>query len=229
MKNVFKKYIKMLDKADNVIVSRQGDNYFIGNGYIVVSVSAAIYNVYFQTEKPYYRDLQDNTSIQSIRGKRKEGVLFEETSFLDYNKCFPDPFDLYPCKQTTFLFDTPEYRTNLFTSEKKVIAVNSVFIDALNDITTFYSDTTISTTNAEFSPIIYSDTDFKALVMPVRHNINKDIVNALINANMEQLPGGIVSPFKGDCIPFSVHFYKCAENRIYATNKKGRLYYEVRS
>ena len=188
MKNVFKKYIKMLDKSDNVIVSRQGDYYFIGNGYIVVSVSAAIYNVYFQTEKPYYRDLQDNTSIQSIRGKRKEGILFEERSFLDYNKCFPDPFDLRPCKQTTFLFDTPDYhnyRTNLFTSENKVIAVNSVFVDALNDITTFYSNTTISSTNAEFSPIIYSDTDFKALVMPVRHNINKDIVNALINANME--------------------------------------------
>lgn len=185
MKNVFKKYIKMLDKADNVIVSRQGDFYFIGNGYIVVSVSAAIYNVYFQTEKPYYRELQDNTSIESIRGKRKEGVLFEERSFLDYNKCFPDPFDLHPCKQTTFLFDTPKYLTNLFTSEKKVIAVNSVFIDALNDITTFYSDTTISTTDAEFSPIVYSNADFKALVMPVRHNIDKNVVNALINANME--------------------------------------------
>lgn len=185
MKNVFKKYIKMLDKADNVIVSRQGDNYFIGNGYIVVSVSAAIYNVYFQTEKPYYRDLQDNTSIGSTRGKRKDGVLFEEISFLDYNKCFPDPFDLRPCKQTDFSFDNGQYHTNLFTSENKVIAVNSVFIAALNDITTFYSDTTISTTNVEFSPIIYSDTDFKALVMPVRHNINKDIVNALINANME--------------------------------------------
>ena len=185
MKNVFKNYIKMLDKTDNVIVSRQGDYYFIGNGYIVVSVSAVAYSVYFQTEKPYYRDLQDNTSIESIRGKRKEGVLFEERSFLDYNKCFPDPFDLRPCKQTDFSFDNGQYHTNLFTSENKVIAVNSVFIDALNDITTFYSDTTISTTNAEFSPIIYSDTDFKALVMPVRHNINKDIVHALINANME--------------------------------------------
>lgn len=201
MKNVFKNYIKMLDKTDNVIVSRQGDYYFIGNGYIVVSVSAVAYSVYFQTEKPYYRDLQDNTSIESIRGKRKEGVLFEERSFLDYNKCFPDPFDLRPCKQTDFSFDNGQYHTNLFTSENKVIAVNSVFIDALNDITTFYSDTTISTTNAEFSPIIYSDTDFKALVMPVRHNINKDIVHALINANMEQLPGGSFPPLKGIVSP----------------------------
>lgn len=188
MKNVFKKYIKMLDKADNVIVSRQGDNYFIGNGYIVISVSTAIYSVYFQTEKPYYRDLQDNTSIQSIRGKRKEGILFEETSFLDYNKCFPDPFDLRPCKQTTFLFDTPDYynyRTNLFTSENKVIAVNSTFIEALNDISTFYPYVDILTGEAEFSPIIYSNDEFKALVMPVRHNIDKNIANALINANME--------------------------------------------
>lgn len=229
MKNVFKKYIKMLDKADNVIVSRQGDNYFIGNGYIVVSVSAAAYSVYFQTEKPYYRDLQDNTSIGSTQAKRKEGVLFEERTFLDYNKCFPDPLDLHPCKQTDFSFDNGRYHTNLFTSENKVIAVNSVFIDALNDITTFYSGTTISTTNAEFSPIIYSDTDFKALVMPVRHNIDKNIVTALINANMEQLPGGSFPPLKGIVSPSQYIYNKCAENRIYATNKKGRLYYEVRS
>lgn len=131
MKNVFKKSIKLFDKEDTIIVSRNGDEYGIICSYFGLRVPAAMYDCYFRTEKPYYVQLEDRQTWKSYRCDRKSKTGDLSPDYMDIDKLFP--VDATAAKITPYLYEVEGKPTRVFAGSDLIIA-NDAFVDAFVDI-----------------------------------------------------------------------------------------------
>lgn len=77
MKNNYKKIIRIYDKAERRLISNIDGFYYVTDGFTAVKLPEGVYKLFFQTEKPYYKDLEPG-----------QGLIIE-----DVKKPAPDPVD----------------------------------------------------------------------------------------------------------------------------------------
>ena len=131
MKNVFKKAIKLFDKQEVVIISRNGDEYGIICGYFGLRMPAATYDLYFRPEKPYYVQLEDRQTWKSYKNTRKSSVGELSPDYMDVDKLFP--VDATAAKITPFLYEIDGRTARVFAGDDLIIA-NDAFVEAFVDV-----------------------------------------------------------------------------------------------
>lgn len=202
-KNPYKDFIKLMDKSERVIVSRNTrpyegneDNspetlYTICNGYMALELLEVRYRIYFCSEKPYYKELErDGSNYTSEKKDRKNGKLFSPVGDCDLSKFFPDMekqqhasyTGLHIDNETDKSYVSPAKELTIFCNAKTVILLNrdyfkpikSLFLD--NGSCKMLSDT-------DTSPITFYQYGERAIICPVRNReiLTDDMKQSIIN------------------------------------------------
>lgn len=173
MVNIYKNYIKCMDKSELIIISRDDENYYISNTFIALKVEPLSYDTFFTMEKPYYIPLEENTSV-SYRSKSERKQKPHIGDKVDFERIFKaEPIG--KAIKTPVKLELDNKEVNLFaiqdnSGEYIPLAVNVDYIKAFDGI--------VDEWNGQGSSIAPLCTE-NAVCLPVR--VESDKAKTIVN------------------------------------------------
>ena len=184
-KNAFNKYITVMNKSDNVFVTRidrkimlgsmetNDIRYYICNGHIALDINDYYYQSYFSGKKEYYFLLENKTTVS---WNRKNNTICTLEKHIEVDKVFPDPMtnsDVINCRKTSYTkaikqgYYNPAGAADIYATEKDIILINADYSKAITDCFEEYS---LYNESLPLKPVLYIDsyTGNRAIALPLR-------------------------------------------------------------
>lgn len=168
MKNEYAKFVKYLEKQDNIFVQRDGENVYLTDGKAVLMVPAILYNTYVKPLSGILPELAED----GMGCKRANDYTVEMGNGMDIKKAVDGLNTDYIIKESRFLVEIP------VTGKKKnalarmfyceggdYITVNNEYIDMFEEVAPLEPWRGAGKWNA---PIIRAADGFKVVIFPIR-------------------------------------------------------------
>lgn len=181
MKNIYKKFIKVMEKSNDVIMlERSGNNYFISNSHVILKISEYVYDSFFRIESPIFVELKDGQFGRYQKKFNKITSITEEGCKLD---TFMNVNTVNRNKFSNFMTDLKDEVIRwMKINNNDFMAVNNVYYEMFNDIFP-NAEWNYSTKN---DPLIHVDSNTcenDALILPI--NYDPDELNEFISIEKE--------------------------------------------
>ena len=183
MKNIYKKFIKAMEKSNVIMLERSGNNYFISNSHVILKISKYVYDSFFRIESPVFVELKDGQFGRYQKNSNKITSISEEGCKLDTLMSVKEIEIVNKNKFSNFMLDLKDNVIRwMKINNNDFIAVNNVYYEMFNDIFP----------NAEWhystkkNPLIHVDADTyenDALILPI--NYDPDELNEFISIEKE--------------------------------------------
>lgn len=167
MKNAFKPYIKALDKADSIHVSRFNDDAYVGSPQMVIKMHEIAYDLFFRTEKPYYIPMQPGEGFSRYRGiKTDAGQPEPSENPVRYDKIMSAEPER-AAMPTPIRIDASGYAEGLrvIQGHDFIVTVNEKWYNAIIQA---MQSTPLIKCDGMFKPITLTDGTITALLLPVK-------------------------------------------------------------
>lgn len=167
MKNVYRKFISQINKANNVLIERKGQYYYITDTFTALQVLIDDYMTYiYKPEKGIFIDLNDGETYYNGKIEPKDeqhhiSELFERTKRDSIDTAYI----------TRFMVDVPKYfHEDIFTTcriiqtSSDIITVNEEFMKCFDFIDEW------KTEGDHTHPIYGESIRGNAIILPLRHD-----------------------------------------------------------
>lgn len=158
------KYWKKAIKKDRIMVANDGENIYIVNGYNAFKLPA-MPAIWDELARPAFMENmpEAGAAYQYNRGERQTAMADDVKNI--FNRALSDET---PAARSPFIFDCGDKALRLYKNENgSITGVNSIY-DAMID-----HDLTMNIyCGGRYSPVIFVNSDFTALIMPVRMQDN---------------------------------------------------------
>ena len=170
MKNQYSKFVKYLEKQENICVQRSGDSVYLTDGKAALMVPATIYNSMIRPLSGLLPEMKEDC----IGAKRPSDLFVEiRPDGLDIKKAVEKLNTDKIIKQSRFLLELPPRGKNkkgdtvrIFKADDgDFIAVNTIFVDMFAECSTGEPWRGAGHWNA---PLVQKNDDFMLVMFPVR-------------------------------------------------------------
>ena len=183
MKNIYKKFIKAMEKSNVIMLERSGNNYFISNGHVILKISKYVYDSFFTIESPIFVELKDGQFGRYQKNFNKITNITDEGCKLDTPINVKQIDIINKNKFSNFMTDLKDTVIRwMKINNNDFMAVNNVYYEMFNDIFP-NAEWHYSTKN---NPLIHMDSvtyENDALILPI--NYDPDELNEFISIEKE--------------------------------------------
>ena len=172
MKNQYSKFIKYLEKQDNIFVQRSGDSVYLTDGKAALKVPATLYNSMIRPLSGLLPELKEDCI-----GTKRSSDLFVEIrpDGIDIKKVMENLSIDKVIKQSRFLLELPPKgkskkgdTVRIFKADSgDIIAVNTIFVEMFAECGTGEPGRGAGRWN---TPLVQKNDDFMLVMFPVRIN-----------------------------------------------------------
>ena len=172
MKNQYSKFIKYLEKQENIFVQRSGDSVYLTDGKAVLMLPVILYDNMIRPLSGLLPELKEDCTGE----KRLSDVLVTvRPTGMDIKKAVDNLSTETPIRQSRFLIDLPpkgkskkNIPCRIFKADGgDIIAVNEIFVDMFADCSTGEPWHGAGRWNC---PLVQKTDDFMLVMFPVKIN-----------------------------------------------------------
>ena len=172
MKNQYSKFIKYLEKQDDIFVQRSGDSVYLTDGKAALMVPATLYNSMIRPLSGLLPEMKEDC----VGAKRSSDLFVEiRPDGMDIKKAVENLNTDKVIKQSRFLLELPSKGKNKKGDTVRIfkadggdfIAVNTIFVDMFAECGTGEPWRGAGRWNA---PLVQKNDDFMLVMFPVRIN-----------------------------------------------------------
>ena len=172
MKNQYSKFVKYLEKQENICVQRSGDSVYLSDGKVALMVPATLYNSMIRPLSGLLPEMKEDC----VGAKRSYDLFVEiRPDGLDIKKAVENLNTDKVIKQSRFLLELPPKgkskkgdTVRIFKADGgDFIAVNTIFVDMFAECGTGEPWRGAGRWNA---PLVQKNDDFMLVMFPVRIN-----------------------------------------------------------
>ena len=172
MKNQYSKFVKYLEKQDDIFVQRSGDSVYLSDGKVALMVPATLYNSMIRPLSGLLPEMKDDC----VGAKRSSDLFVEiRPDGLDIKKAVENLNTDKVIKQSRFLLELPPKGKNkkgvtvrIFKADGgDFIAVNTIFVEMFAECSTGEPWRGAGRWNA---PLAQKNDDFMLVMFPVHIN-----------------------------------------------------------
>ena len=170
MKNQYSKFVKYLEKQENICVQRSGDSVYLTDGKVALMVPATIYNSMIRPLSGLLPEMKEDCV-----GTKRSSDLFVEIrpDGLDIKKAVENLSTDKVIRQSRFLLELPPRgkskkgdTVRIFKADDgDIIAVNTIFVEMFAECGTGEPWRSAGRWNA---PLVQKSGDFMLVMFPVR-------------------------------------------------------------
>lgn len=168
MKNEYAKFVKYLEKQDNIFVQRDDDEVYLTDGKVVLMLPAILYNAYVKPLSGVLPELAED----GIGSKRANDYTVKMGDGMDIKKAVDGLNTDYTIKESRFLVEIPvsgkkkHGLARMFYCEGgDYIAINNEYVDMFAEVAPAQPWRGAGKWNA---PIIRGADEFKVVIFPIR-------------------------------------------------------------
>lgn len=168
MKNEYAKFVKYLEKQNNIFVQRDGENVYLTDGKAVLMVPAILYNTYIKPLSGILPELAED----GIGCKRANDYTVKMGDGMDIKKAVDCLNTDYIVKESRFLVEIPvsgkkkhALARMFYCDGGDYITVNDEYVDMFAEVAPMESWLSAGKWNA---PIIRATDGFKVVIFPIR-------------------------------------------------------------
>ena len=170
MKNQYSKFIKYLEKQDDIFVQRSGDSVYLTDGKAALMVPATLYNSMIRPLSGLLPEMKEDC----VGAKRSSDLFVEiRPDGMDIKKAVENLNTDKVIKQSRFLLELPSKGKNKKGDTVRIfkadggdfIAVNTIFVDMFAECGTGEPWRGAGRWNA---PLVQKNDDFMLVMFPVR-------------------------------------------------------------
>ena len=170
MKNQYSKFVKYLEKQENIFVQRSGDSVYLSDGKVALMVPATLYNSMIRPLSGLLPEMKEDC----VGAKRSNDLFVEiRPDGLDIKKTVENLNTDKVIKQSRFLLELPPKgkskkgdTVRIFKADGgDFIAVNTIFVDMFAECGTGEPWRGAGRWNA---PLVQKNDDFMLVMFPVR-------------------------------------------------------------
>ena len=172
MKNQYSKFVKYLEKQDNIFVQRSGDSVYLTDGKAALKLPAMLYNSMIRPLCSLLPELKEDC----IGAKRSSDLFVEiRPDGIDIKKAMENLSIDKVIKQSRFLLELPQKgkskkgdTVRIFKADGgDIIAVNTIFVEMFAECGTGEPWRGAGRWN---TPLVQKNDDFMLVMFPVRIN-----------------------------------------------------------
>ena len=172
MKNQYSKFIKYLEKQDNIFVQRSGDSVYLTDGKVALMVPAMLYNSMIRPLSGLLPEMKEDC----VGAKRSSDLFVEiRPDGIDIKKVVENLSIDKVIKQSRFLLELPPKgkskkgdTVRIFKADGgDIIAVNTIFVEMFAECGTGEPWRGAGRWN---TPLVQKNDDFMLVMFPVRIN-----------------------------------------------------------
>ena len=172
MKNQYSKFVKYLEKQENIFVQRSGDSVYMSDGKVALMVPATIYNSMIRPLSGLLPEMKEDC----VGAKRSNDLFVEiRPDGLDIKRAVENLNTDKVIKQSRFLLELPPKGKSkkgdtvwIFKADGgDIIAVNTIFVEMFAECGTGEPWRGAGRWNA---PLVQKNDDFMLVMFPVRIN-----------------------------------------------------------
>ena len=172
MKNQYSKFVKYLEKQENICAQRSGDSVYLSDGKVALMVPATIYNSMIRPLSGLLPEMKDDC----VGAKRPNDLFVEiRPDGLDIKRAVENLSTDKVIRQSRFLLELPPRgkskkgdTVRIFKADDgDIIAVNTIFVEMFAECGTGEPWRGAGRWNA---PLVQKNGDFMLVMFPVRVN-----------------------------------------------------------
>ena len=172
MKNQYSKFVKYLEKQDNIFVQRSGDSVYLSDGKVALMVPATLYNSMIRPLSGLLPEMKEDC----IGAKRSSDLFVEiRPDGIDIKKAIENLNIDKVIRQSRFLLELPPKgkskkgdTVRIFKADGgDIIAVNTIFVEMFAECGTGEPWRGAGRWN---TPLVQKNDDFMLVMFPVKIN-----------------------------------------------------------
>ena len=172
MKNQYSKFVKYLEKQDNIFVQRSGDSVYLSDGKVALMVPATLYNSMIRPLSGLLPEMKEDC----IGAKRSSDLFVEiRPDGIDIKKAIENLNIDKVIRQSRFLLELPPKgkskkgdTVRIFKADGgDIIAVNTIFVEMFAECGTGEPWRGAGHWN---TPLVQKNDDFMLVMFPVKIN-----------------------------------------------------------
>ena len=172
MKNQYSKFVKYLEKQNDIFVQRSGDSVYLSDGKVALMVPATLYNSMIRPLSGLLPEMKEDC----VGAKRSNDLFVEiRPDGLDIKKAVENLNTDKVIKQSCFLLELPPKgkskkgdTVRIFKADGgDIIAVNTIFVEMFAECGTGEPWRGAGRWN---TPLVQKNDDFMLIMFPVRVN-----------------------------------------------------------
>lgn len=137
MKNEYSKFVKYLEKQENIFFQRHGDSVYLTDGKAVLMVPALIYNSMIRPLSGLFPDVSEDCTGTK---RAYDPVVKIVPDGMDISNAVENISTEKLIRESRFLLELPSngrskkpVAARIFKADKEIIAVNNTFVDMFSD------------------------------------------------------------------------------------------------
>lgn len=171
MKNQYSKFVKYLEKQDNIFVQRFGDSVYLTDGIVVLMVPSMVYDSMIRPLSGLLPELKEDCT-----GAKRVNDLFVEIrpNGMDIKKAVENLSTDKVIRQSHFLLEVPKGKSKKYGTARifkadggDIIAIRETFVEMFAECATGEPWRSNGRWNA---PIVQKNDDFMMVMFPVKIN-----------------------------------------------------------
>lgn len=171
MKNQYTKFVKYLEKQENIFVQRSGDSVYLTDGKVVLMLPVILYDNMIRPLSGLLPELKEDRTGE----KRLSDVLVTvRPAGMDIKKVVDNLSTKTPIRQSRFLIELPKGKSKknipcqIFKADGgDIIAINEIFVDMFADCNIADTWTGAGRWN---TPLVKKSDGFMLVMYPVKIN-----------------------------------------------------------
>ena len=172
MKNQYSKFVKYLEKQNDIFVQRSGDSVYLSDGKVALMVPATIYNSMIRPLSGLLPEMKDDC----VGAKRSSDLFVEiRPDGLDIKRAVENLSTDKVIRQSRFLLELPPKGKNKKGDTVRIfkadggdfIAVNTIFVDMFSECGT---GEPWRGAGRWSTPLVQKNDDFMLVMFPVKIN-----------------------------------------------------------